>query len=97
MSLQEIKEAMNRFSFAQMTSNQDGKTSASGTMGVLICTISAVCFLIGTLQKNTEVLLQSVILTGIGSGLLGFRKHKEAKKVVEEESIEAETEQPLNS
>lgn len=67
------------FSFAQMTSNSDGKTSASGTMGVLICTVGTLCFLIGCLDKvfinkDIDIITQSIIFVGIGAGLLGFRK-----------------------
>ena len=69
-----------RFSFAQMTSNsKDGKTSASGTMGVLICTTGTLCFLIGCLDKvfinkDIDIITQSIIFVGIGASLLGVRK-----------------------
>jgi hypothetical protein len=67
----------NKFSFAQMTSNSDGKTSGSGTMGVLICAIGSLCFLLGCLDlmffsKSTDILVQSIVFTGIGAGLLGY-------------------------
>ena len=67
------------FSFGQMTSNSDGKTSASGTMGVLVCTIGTLCFLIGCLDKvfinkDIDIITQSIIFVGIGAGLLGIRK-----------------------
>ena len=70
---------LNKFSFAQMTSNSDGKTSASGTMGVLVCTIGTLCFLIGCLDKvfinkDIDIITQSIIFVGIGAGLLGLRK-----------------------
>jgi hypothetical protein len=62
-----------------MTSNSDGKTSASGTMGVLICTVGTLCFLIGCLDKvfvskDIDIITQSIIFVGIGAGLLGIRK-----------------------
>jgi len=62
---------LNKFSFAQMTSNSDGKTSASGTMGVLVCTIGTLCFLIGCLDKvfinkDIDIITQSIIFVGIG-------------------------------
>jgi hypothetical protein len=70
---------LNKFSFAQMTSNSDGKTSASGTMGVLVCAIGTLCFLIGCLDKvfinkDIDIITQSIIFVGIGAGLLGLRK-----------------------
>jgi hypothetical protein len=73
---------MNDFSFGQMTSNSDGKTSGSGTMGILICTVGSLCFLLGAVDKlfvsgNIDVITQSIIFVGIGATLLGFRKSKD--------------------
>ena len=90
---------MNKFSFGQMTSNSDGKTSGSGTMGILICTVGSLCFLLGAIDKlfitgNIDVITQSIIFVGIGATLLGYRKSKDSGvKPVEEETPE----QPLNS
>lgn len=95
MGLKDIKEMINRFSFAQMTSNSDGKTSASGTMGVLICTIGSICFLYGSLIKDSDILLQSVVFTGIGAGLLGYRKSQYPSKQTENTGFEQD--KPLNS
>ena len=80
-----------KFSFAQMTSNSNGKTSGSGTMGVLICTVGSLCFLIGSVDmmffsKSTDILVQSIIFTGIGAGLLGYRKSQE-KLLIEEPEV----------
>lgn len=77
--LQDLKNAIDRFSFAQMTSNSDGKTSGSGTMGVLICTIGCLTFLLGCIDKmfinkDIDILTQTIIFTGIGAALLGYRK-----------------------
>lgn len=74
---------INKFSFGQMTSNSDGKTSGSGTMGILICTVGAVCFLLGAIDKlfvsgSIDVITQSIIFVGIGASLLGYRKSKES-------------------
>lgn len=76
---QKLKKAIERFSFAQMTSNNDGKTSGSGTMGVLICTVGALCFLLGCVDKmfigkDIDILNQAIVFTLIGAGLLGYRK-----------------------
>ena len=73
---------MNRFSFGQMTSNSDGKTSGSGTMGILICTVGSLCFLLGAIDKlfvsgSIDVITQSIIFVGIGATLLGYRKSKD--------------------
>jgi hypothetical protein len=100
MTYKDIKERLNKFSFAQMTSNSDGKTSASGTMGVFLCLISGICFTIGAITKNDTTLLNSVVLAGIGAGLLGYRKSKSQdlqEDKTTEEIKETSEDQPLNS
>jgi hypothetical protein len=79
---------VNRFSFAQMTSNSDGKTSGSGTMGVFICFIGSLAFLAGvvgslTSDKTPDIMMQAIIFTGIGAGLLGYRKSKDNSENLE--------------
>lgn len=95
---------MNKFSIAQMTSNGSGKTSASGTMGCLVCTAAAVCFVWGAFTKQAELVNQSIAYTAIGAGLLGYRKSKEGKTEIKEEALaqdqpvqEPIKDQPLNS
>jgi len=75
------------FSFGELTSNSSGKTSGSGSMGILICTIGCICFLIGAIDAafithSTNIILQSIIFTGIGAGLLGYRKSKASQDIV---------------
>lgn len=77
--MKKLLEQINKFSFAQMTSNESGKTSASGTMGVLICTVGTLCFLLGCVDKlfvskDMDVVTQSIVFVGIGVSLLGVRK-----------------------
>lgn len=74
---------LKKFSFAEMTSNSDGKTSASGTIACLICVVGTICFLIGCLDKifinkDVDIITQSIIFVGIGASLLGLRKYKAA-------------------
>lgn len=74
-----------KFSFAQMTSNTDGKTSGSGTMGVVIVTTGLVAFLAGVLayifmdEGGTEIMTQSIVLITLGTGLLGYRKSRDGR------------------
>jgi hypothetical protein len=73
--------AMDRFSFAQMTSNGNGKTSASGTMGVLVVTTGTLAFILGVIDKmffsdDVDIITQTIVFTGIGASLLGLRKYK---------------------
>lgn len=105
-----------KFSITQMTSNPDGKTSASGTMSVLICVVGSFCFLLGCLDRiffthSTDILVQSIVFTSIGAGMLGYRKSQEKHLFTSESSPEIATEtatettteseipvdQPLNS
>jgi hypothetical protein len=97
----QIKAMIDRFSFAPMTSNENGKTSASGTMGVVICIIGTLCFFLGCvdkmfLNKDIDVITQSIIFVGIGAGLLGYRKSRTAvdrKEVVSNEAPKVQNEQ----
>lgn len=73
---------VNKFSFAQLTSNKDGKTSGSGTAGFIICLVGILCFLLGAidriwLTKSTDVMTDSTLVITIGAGLLGYRKSKD--------------------
>jgi hypothetical protein len=94
ISMKKIKERMERFSFAQMTSNADGKTSASGTMGVLICVVGSFCFLLGCADKvfinhDIDIITQSIVFVGIGAGLLGLRKYTAPEVGVIEENAKS--------
>jgi hypothetical protein len=75
-----------KFSFPQMTSNSDGKTSGSGSMGVLVCIVGSFCFLLGAVDKlfigkDVDLITQSIIFVGIGAALLGYRKSKDGSQV----------------
>lgn len=76
---------VNEFSWAQMLSNADGKTSASGAMGVFICLIGGICFLIGSLTliffkgSTSDILVQSISLVYAGALLLGYRKSADTR------------------
>jgi len=77
-----MKKDVNKFSFSQMTSNESGKTSASGTMGILITIVGCIGFLMGCadkmfLSKTVDILTQSIFIVTIGVGLLGYRKSKD--------------------
>lgn len=78
-----------KFSFAEMTSNNNGKTSGTGTMGIYICLIGGICFLMGCIDKmwiskDIDIITQSIIFTGIGAGLLGVRVLNRGKAKEEE-------------
>ena len=84
-----------KFSFGQLTSNSNGKTSATGTAGLYIIALGGICFLLGCIDKmffnqNVDIITQSIIFVGIGAGLLGYRKSKQSQENVEsvQETVE---------
>jgi hypothetical protein len=77
-----------KFSFAEMTSNSSGKTSGSGTAGLYIVFLGGLCFVLGCVDKvfigkDIDVVTQSIIFTGIGATLLGYRKSKDNTELIE--------------
>lgn len=73
-----MKPDMMKFSFAQMTSNSDGKTSSSGFCGVYIIVVGMLAFLYGCYEFHTsgkaDVMMYSSANILVGAGLLGYRK-----------------------
>ena len=72
------------FSFLEMISTRgDGKTSATGTIGVMLCLLSMLMiaiifffyfFNVGEANNVLEFLDKCIIILGIGATLLGCRK-----------------------
>lgn len=79
------------FSFAEATSNQDGKTSGTGTLGLIGGLVGLLCFLIGAIYflAKGEIMLCTVsgALFTTSATLLGWRKHQEGKKEPNQEEI----------
>jgi hypothetical protein len=80
---------LKKFSFGEMTSNDNGKTSATSTAGLYIIFIGGASFLAGVVDKmffnNTlDVINQAVMFTTIGATLLGVKNVTRAKKSVTE-------------
>jgi hypothetical protein len=82
-----------QFSFGEMTSNDNGKTSATSTAGTYIIFIGGLCFLLGCidkmfLDKSIDIINQSVMFTTIGAALLGVKNitSKKSGDIVIEES-----------
>jgi len=63
-----------KFSFTELTSNANDKTSASGVAGLLIVCISSLMFIYGCLVNVTDIISNSVFLVTVGAGLLGLKK-----------------------
>ena len=72
---------IDQFSFAQMSSNSDGKTSGSGSAGLylvfiggLICLMGSSAGLFMNSLQAANVILCGTGLATLGAGLLGYRK-----------------------
>lgn len=94
--MNKLKQSIDKFSFGQLTSNNNGKTSASGTAGLYIIAIGGVCFLLGCVDKmffdkSVDIITQSIMLIGIGVTLLGYRKSKDSNVESPEEVSELDT------
>ena len=106
--MRKLRAAMEKFSFSQLTSNSDGKTSGSGTAGLYIVFIGGICFFFGCIDKmfinkNVDILVQSIIFVSIGTALLGYRKSKDTQVIESDNKLEntvvheLKEEPPLNS
>jgi hypothetical protein len=87
---------ISKFSWAELFSNGNGKTSGTAFCGIVICMVGSLCFLLGCIDKmfissSIDVISQSIMFVGIGSGLLGFRKFVDSKKPEAETPSEPET------
>lgn len=70
---------ISNFSWAELFSNDNGKTSGTAFTGIVISLVGALCFLLGCIDKmwishTIDVITQSIVLVGIGATLLGVRK-----------------------
>lgn len=89
---------LQKFSLAEMTSNNNGKTSATSTSGVYIIFIGGLSFLLGVidkmfLDKTIDIINQSVMFTTIGAALLGV-KNVVGGKTTEDKTVDSMPEQP---
>jgi hypothetical protein len=93
-----MKPNISKFSWAELFSNETGKTSASGFAGVIISLVGTLCFLMGCIDKmfftkSVDIITQSIILVGIGVTLLGVRKVAKSGNVHQKEKSPAQ--QPI--
>ena len=70
---------ISKFSWAELFSNDSGKTSGTGFCGIIICMVGTLCFFLGCIDKmwvseSIDIITQSIVLVGIGATLLGVRK-----------------------
>jgi hypothetical protein len=72
---------IDKWSFSEMTSNSNGKTSATSTMGSYIILIGGLCFLLGCIDKmffakDMDIITQSIAFTSLGTAMLMMGKHR---------------------
>lgn len=77
MKIQKIG-SLKKFSFTEMTSNSNGKTSATSVAGLYVVALGGIGFLLGIIDKlfinsSIEIIDQSVIMTSIGAAILGIK------------------------
>jgi len=70
---------ISKFSWAELFSNDNGKTSGTAFCGIVICLSGTFCFVLGCIDKmfltsSIDIITQSILFVGIGAGLLGVRK-----------------------
>lgn len=75
-----MKLDINKFSWSQLFSNNDGKTSGSGFLGVIIGITGCLVFILGAvdtifLTKGSLVINAAVTVIGIGAATLAARKY----------------------
>jgi hypothetical protein len=78
-------------------SNDNGKTSGTAFVGIIICLVGSLCFLLGCIDKmwvskDIDIITQSIVFVGIGAALMGVRKVVGQKS---NDSTSTTTEQPV--
>ena len=85
-----------KFSWSEMVSNGNGKTSGTAFAGLVISMVGTLCFFLGCIDKmfisaSIDIITQSIVFVGIGSSLLGLRKYVDSKKPEAETPSEPES------
>lgn len=87
-----------KWSFGEMTSNTNGKTSVTSTSGFIIVIVGSLSFLMGVVDKmfvdkSMEIINQAIVFTLIGAGLIGYKNYTGHKVSIAENMGE----KPANS
>lgn len=86
-----------KWSFGEMTSNPDGKTSVTSTSGFIIVMIGGLSFLLGVVDKifidknSMDVINQAVAFTMIGAALIGYKNYTGHKVSIAKSNAETST------
>jgi len=68
------KTDIHKFSFPEMCSSANGKTSGSGVAGLFVIFVGTICFAIGTFKSEPNTLIQSLALVTLGTSLIAIKK-----------------------
>jgi hypothetical protein len=88
---------ISKFSFAELCSNNSGKTSAASTSGIYLILLAGITFAYGIYTKDSIAITNSVLVLGMGTSLILGKKIMDGKNPVND-NIETETneENPAN-
>lgn len=75
---------ISKFSWSELFSNSDGKTSGTAFTGIVIAMAGTFCFVLGCIDRmflssSIDVISQSIVFVSIGAGLVGVRKVVDSK------------------
>ena len=81
---------VSKFSWAEMFSNDNGKTSGTAFVGIIMCLVGTLCFLLGCIDKmwisnSIDIITQSITFTLIGASLMGLKKWVGSKETEQKE------------
>jgi hypothetical protein len=82
-----------KWSFGEMTSNNNGKTSVTSTSGFIIVIVGSLSFLMGVvdkmfIDKSMEIINQAIVFTLIGASLIGYKNYTGHKVSISENAAE---------
>lgn len=80
MTIETLKQLF-KFSWSQTFSDQNGKSSIVPIDATVIIITGCIGFLKGTVLRESDTVIQAVVLVGIGAGLLGYHKMIDGKPV----------------
>lgn len=91
---------ISKFSWAELFSNDNGKTSGTAFCGIIISMVGTLCFFLGCIDKmwfshSIDIITQSIVLVGIGAALLGVRKVVGSKTTTDTSTTDAPSEESV--
>lgn len=86
----QTKPNISKFSWAEMFSNDNGKTSGTAFVGIIISLVGTLCFFLGCIDKmwinkSIDIITQSITLVLIGASLMGLKKWVGGSKPTDED------------